>query len=90
MVSIGFADIGKSDVGFLQLALQVLGGGGSLGIDRVIDHHLKDEVGAALQIEPQMDAVQHRLLERVAAQAGRNTEDAVEKDQQHSDDDCSF
>ena len=55
--------------------------------------HGQHQVGAALQVEPEVDAVCQRLLERVAeALAGgvRNADDAVCEEQQNGDDDSQF
>ncbi len=55
---IQLADIGIIDLGFLQLVFQQFSGVVRLCANSVIHHHLKNQVGSALQIQAQMDAVQ--------------------------------
>ncbi len=52
--------------------------------------HGEHEVGAALEVEPEVDAVGERLLERVAETAAggvRDADDAIREEEQDGDDD---
>ena len=57
-----------------------------IDIDRVVHLHLQNQVGAALKIEPQMNAVLHGMpASRWPVTAFRKTEDAEQKHQQSGD-----
>ena len=57
-----------------------------LGVDRFLDLHLQNQVGAALQIEAQVNPLGQCRGQVLAAQAGRHAKDAVETNHQDRND----
>ena len=60
LLRIRLGDLAEGDVGGLESVLQPLDRAIGIGIDRVIDLHLQNQVRAALQIEPEVDALLQR------------------------------
>ena len=83
VLRIGLGDFAEGDVARLEGFLQPLDRAIGVGIDGVVDLHLKNQVGSALQIEPQMDALLQRCQQPLPRQAAGNAEDAEQKDDQH-------
>ncbi len=62
-------DFAEGDVGSLQVFLQALDRAVCVGIDGVIHLDLKDQVGATLQIESQMNALLQRCQQTLRRKA---------------------
>ena len=60
LLRIRLGDLAEGDVGSLQVVLQTLDRAVGVGIDGVIDLHLKNQVRATLQIESQVNALLQR------------------------------
>ena len=73
---IGLGDVGVIDLArahvFLQARNRVVG----IDVDRVVHLHLQDQVGAAPQVEAQVNAVGDRRQQSLARPVLRNAEDA--------------
>jgi hypothetical protein len=57
---------------------------------RLIHHHLQDEMGAALEVETEVDSLQQRSFKRCAAESAGKADDAEDKDNDNGDDQNSF
>ncbi len=79
-------ELGGFGAGGRQRGIEALHVGIGPGGDGFGDLNLEHEMGAALEVEPEMDAVRERLLEA----AVRDAEDAVDEDHHHRDDEACF
>jgi hypothetical protein len=90
MVRIRLRDRTNRDAVLLQILLdvgRVTVGGDTHGL---IDHDLKDQVRPAPKVEPQMNAVENRLLKSRSAQTVRNSNDPNYKEDQDGEDRDGF
>ena len=60
VLRIGLGDFSEGDVGALEGVLQALDRTVAVGVDGVVHLHLQNQVGAALQVKAQVDALLHR------------------------------
>src|SRR5579862_8692548 len=78
------------DAVLLQILLDVRQIAVRADADRLIHHDLQNQVRSALEIEPEVNAVEDRVLESGAAQAMRNANDPNNKEDQDGEDRNSF
>src|SRR5208283_1978596 len=86
VLRIGLGDIGKGNLALVELLFEDFDSVVGISVDRVIHLHLQDEVGSALQIESQVNALGHGIEQALAGNALRNTEYPEQKDEQNYDD----
>src|SRR5262249_50308792 len=90
LLRIRLGDLGVGNVAALQVVFQTLNRAISLGVDGVIDLHLKYQVRAALEIKPEVDAALHCRQQSSGREALRYAENAEQEDQQYGDDEDDF
>jgi len=83
-----FVDLRAGHAGGGQVLLHALHVAVRGCVDRLFHVHLIDQVNAALQIQPKVNALEQSVLQGRAADAMRNAEDPVDEDHQDRDDEC--
>ena len=61
-----------------------------LGADRLIDHHLKNEVSAAFEVEAEMNPIQQSFFQACPAESLRNAKNPIKKENQDGDNAYGF
>ena len=84
---IGLGDLGVVDLLRAQIFLQARNRIVRVHVDGVIDLHLQDQVGAAFEVEAQVDAVPNRGQQARAGPVLRNAEDPEHEQHQDPHDD---
>ena len=83
VLRIGLGDFSEGDVGALEGVLQALDRTVAVGVDGVVHLHLQNQVGAALQVEAQVNALLQRSPQALSRETAGDADDAEEKEDQH-------